>query len=184
MTEFKTREVPEHFKEIAQYVYFGEDGYLYWNDNMKETKRKLNQRLGFRTTSQYPQISWKGKSVYIHLLSFWLHHGYLPELIDHINRDIFDYRVDNLRASTRGANRVNSKDNSMNIRTHFLANGSTVYEVSIFYNKHYCYFGRYKDEAIANYVAWQVREWFYPGICPMPDILKRIKETGSRDEKL
>ena len=48
-----------------------------------------------------------GKRYYVHRLIYLMHHGVLPELIDHINGDKLDNRVENLRESCKEGNALN-----------------------------------------------------------------------------
>jgi hypothetical protein len=42
----------------------------------------------------------KTKQFYMHRLVFLLHHGYLPKIVDHIDRNPQNNRIENLRAAT------------------------------------------------------------------------------------
>lgn len=46
-----------------------------------------------------------------HRVIFLYHHGYLPEIIDHINGDVSDNRIENLRPATRSQNQWNRRNN-------------------------------------------------------------------------
>jgi len=52
-------------------------------------------------------VSIKGKVYWEHRIIFLYHHGYLPEFIDHKNRDPEDNRIDNLRPATKVENARN-----------------------------------------------------------------------------
>lgn len=45
--------------------------------------------------------------VLVHRLIFLMHHGYLPENVDHINGNKTDNRIENLRAATATQNKYN-----------------------------------------------------------------------------
>lgn len=49
----------------------------------------------------------KIKPLLAHRLIFYMHHGYLPSLIDHINRNPSDNRIENLREATVSENHRN-----------------------------------------------------------------------------
>mgnify|MGYP003654379460 CR=1 FL=1 len=57
----------------------------------------------------------KNKQLKAHRVIFALHHGYFPALIDHIDRNKLNNRIENLRASNHKMNALNSnlrKDSS------------------------------------------------------------------------
>ena len=58
----------------------------------------------------YRLVTFKGKRIKAHVLSWFLHYGFWPILeIDHINRIPTDNRVVNLRLATRQQNSANRK---------------------------------------------------------------------------
>lgn len=56
------------------------------------------------------RVRFKGKLYYRYQLVFCYVHGYIPEMIDHINRNPMDDRVDNLRACTASEDQMNRED--------------------------------------------------------------------------
>lgn len=85
----------------AGYVYRG--GRLYLTSDRGRGKKgaragRLNPRNGYR------YVSIKGRDQLEHRVIFLLHHGYLPDYVDHINGDKADNRIENLRATTNGQN--------------------------------------------------------------------------------
>lgn len=63
----------------------------------------------------YPRVLInKSKYVYVHRLFWALTYGELPDEIDHINGDVRDYRIENLRAVTHARNQKNLRRRSDN----------------------------------------------------------------------
>lgn len=50
-----------------------------------------------------------GRKLYLHRIIYLFHHGSLPKIIDHVNRDRLDCRIENLRASDFAQNAQNRK---------------------------------------------------------------------------
>ena len=83
------------------------DGKLLWR---KKTSRKTvvgNEAGTFRRNDGYRQIMIDRKIYRTHRLIFLYHHGWIPEIIDHVNQDPTDNRIENLRSATRIENAYN-----------------------------------------------------------------------------
>ena len=50
-----------------------------------------------------------GETYYLHRLIWFYHHGYFPEMLDHIDNDQSNNRIENLRPCTRAENQYNSR---------------------------------------------------------------------------
>ena len=79
--------------------------YLYSNGRLLPHDVGKFQQLksGYRIT----QIN--RKTYYEHQLVFLYHKGFIPKMIDHINGDKSDNRIENLRECTNAQNQYNSK---------------------------------------------------------------------------
>ena len=103
--------------ELAHSLFYEKDGVLYWK------KKQVGLRVSFFNTRYadkevggfdgkgYRRVVYKQgcKSIGVHRIIFLMHHGYLPEVIDHINGMPADNRIENLRAATRQTNNQNSR---------------------------------------------------------------------------
>ncbi|MBU9563063.1 HNH endonuclease [Burkholderia multivorans] len=91
---------------LARMVY--QDGNLLWANAWK---KQLNGTVAGREDSDgyrrihIPSIGMIG----VHRLIFLLHHGFLPEFVDHIDGNPRNNRIENLRAATRHENAWNVK---------------------------------------------------------------------------
>ena len=74
---------------------------------------------GYVCSDGYLRISVESTKWKAHQIVFWLHHGYIPKIIDHVDRNILNNRIENLRD-------VSSKQNSMNSGAH--ADGEVGYK--------------------------------------------------------
>ena len=71
------------------------------------TGRKAGKVAGTKTYGGYVRITVNGKAYYAHRLAWYLAHGEFPKMIDHINRDKTDNRLENLRVVSRQDNNQN-----------------------------------------------------------------------------
>ncbi len=69
---------------------------------------KVGDVAGCDNGHGYLSIGINGKNYRNNRIIFLMHHGYLPRVVDHINRDKKDNRIDNLRAATHSQNSANA----------------------------------------------------------------------------
>jgi len=81
------------------FTYEEETGNLIWKA-CKGARAQIGDIAGCITDQGYRSIQLNGKAYRAHRLVFLLHHGYVPEILDHINNDRSDNRIENLRAVT------------------------------------------------------------------------------------
>lgn len=102
----------EYVKELFDY----KDGKLYWK------KPGYNRVVGNEagTSQKYDsgnrmRIGMFGKKILSYRIIFLYHYGFLPEMVDHIDHDQSNDRIENLRASdyeTNNRNRKSKKNSS------------------------------------------------------------------------
>ena len=61
----------------------------------------VNPRIGYRV------VKFDGRLHKEHRIIFFMHHGYMPKCVDHVNRVITDNRIENLRDATDQQNSRN-----------------------------------------------------------------------------
>lgn len=85
-------------------------GNLFWGEGIrrKDLAGKMAGSVSATDGYRYVKCGKSRNRVAVHRVIFLMHHGYLPEVIDHINRIRDDNRIENLRdALTEGNNQGN-----------------------------------------------------------------------------
>lgn len=82
------------------------DGVLL-NKTIRRSQIKVGYPAGHRTKRGYTNIRVDGRMYKAHRLIFLFHHGYMPDLIDHIDCDRTNNRIENLRACNKSENGMN-----------------------------------------------------------------------------
>ena len=96
--------------------YDPDSGDFFWLQNRGPAKK--GDKAGFiwtgRDGRQYRTIKTGGKSYLAHRLAWLYVHGFIPEIIDHINCDGLDNRLQNLRISSSSQNSTNRRVSRIN----------------------------------------------------------------------
>jgi len=93
-------------EDVFFYLEF-KDGNFYWKNPTSNRVKKgdLAQVYGQR----YLHLSINGKRYTKHKLIFFIHHGYAPKIIDHIDGNPLNNQIDNLREADKYQNTWNAK---------------------------------------------------------------------------
>ena len=148
---------PEMTKEYAMSLFEYKDGNLYWKVN-KTTRDVIGRAVG-SPCNGYKTVMVDGKNWRVHRLVYLIHHGYLPRMIDHINNDRSDNRIENLRQADDRQNAHNQslrKDNSTGIKGVSWNNARKTWVVRVNYMKK-TYQKYVADLELAELVATELR---------------------------
>lgn len=104
-SKFRDSDIPHVLSELE---YLPETGNLYWK-SIKRGKSN-NIHAGEKTEHGYVRISLKGKRYYAHHIVWLFENGQWPtQLLDHINGNRSDNRIQNIREATHEENMRNRK---------------------------------------------------------------------------
>ncbi|EBW5988281.1 HNH endonuclease [Escherichia coli] len=92
-----------------------EDGLLFWRIKPARWMR-AGDKAGGKTKSGHCIVSINGKREYVHRVVWEIHHGEIPEgmVIDHINGNPSDNRIENLRCVSQQINLLNKRKQKNN----------------------------------------------------------------------
>lgn len=89
--------------------YLYKDGVLVWLNPCARNVKK-GDLVGYERKDGY-RLTWIDNKVWlVHQIIFVMCHGYLPVVVDHINRNTRDNRIENLRDATRSLNGLNTSN--------------------------------------------------------------------------
>ena len=106
----------------------------------------------------------KGIVCAVHRMIFLWHHGYLPKVIDHIDNDRTNNRIENLREVTQQQNclnRVAHKNNRSGYKNVHLDKAMNKWTVQISIDRKRRVFGYFDDVELAGLVAEEARDKYH-----------------------
>ena len=93
----------EYLRDLFEY----RDGKLYWK--VARSNIKPGDRAGTPDKLGYRSVLVDKKPIKEHRITFFLHHGFMPETVDHIDGNPANNRIENLRAATLSENCFNRR---------------------------------------------------------------------------
>ena len=90
------------------FSYDADTGDLYWN--IPRGRYAAGRKVNVNVTDRYARVTVNGRSYRVHRVIWKLHHGQDPGqlVVDHLNGDTRDNRINNLRACTSKENNLNT----------------------------------------------------------------------------
>lgn len=138
-----------------------QDGDLVWT--ITHQPKLIGKKAGRPDRLGYLHIHGKSdKMIAAHRLIFFMHHGWLPECIDHIDGDNRNNRIDNLRAASVSQNMRNCKTpatNTSGVKGVYFHRQTEKWTASIRVNKRLTHLGSFThifDAACARKAAEQI----------------------------
>jgi hypothetical protein len=113
------------------------DGKLFWKINTNKSKNLIGKEAGCHS-SVYGTLNLDGKSYVLHRVVFCHQTGLWPKVVDHINGDKKDHRIENLRAADCSTNNVNKgfqKNNTSGVKGLVWHKARKAWAGVIFYRK-------------------------------------------------
>ena len=100
--------------DFNKYFTYHSDGFVTWKIDLGK-KVKAGSKAGtHHKKSGYWYVTVDQTKYKLHRVIYAMHHGYLPDMVDHIDNDSLNNRIENLRPATKQSNAWNSKLRSDN----------------------------------------------------------------------
>jgi hypothetical protein len=149
-------------QELTHRLFEYRDGELYWKVSVGSVK--AGAKAGTLKQPGYFKTRIDGKFYLNHRLIFLMHHGHLPEYLDHIDNNPSNNRIENLRAATLTENKYNSKlskNNTSGVKGVSWYKAENNWRVKIYVNGKQKHFGYFEDLELADLVATMAREKYH-----------------------
>lgn len=137
-------------QELVRELFDYKDGFLYWKVDRRKTK--IGDIAGYILLNKGEKRRYIGilyNGYYASRIIFLWHKGYLPDYVDHIDRDTLNDKIENLRAASASQNSYNTKSHNDSFSKYkgvTLKKSTGRYGANISSNKKYISLGYYKTE--------------------------------------
>lgn len=139
-------------QETIQYLFEYKSGFLYWKNTTNPLKIKNGTLAGSPSDENRIKIQISKRKYSASRLIFLYHHGYLPIMVDHINRDVTDDRIENLRECNylqNNRNRTSARYSSSKYLGVSLHSNKRAWEAAVSINNKRTYIGYFNSEQAA-----------------------------------
>jgi len=155
-------------QEKALDVFEYREGALYWKKVNPQCKIvKVGDEAGMVATlkgDKYRRLSIDGYHYLTHRVIYLMHYGYMPKVLDHIDGNSLNNRIENLRPASLSENSLNSKaknTNTSGMKNVYWNKNEKKWVVKLFIKGKSNFFGYFKDKELAELVAIEARDKFH-----------------------
>jgi hypothetical protein len=152
-------------QEEAHRLFEYKDGVLFWKIRSARCVNVGDVVGGTNGKNQpYLRTRIKNQGLLVHRIVFLMHHGYMPEVVDHIDNNIQNNRIENLRAATKSQNHQNAaahKNNTSGCKNVFWHKSSGCWQVKLRSNGKIRHVGSFQDLELADLVAHEARNLYH-----------------------
>jgi hypothetical protein len=148
----------EQLKAMFDYI----DGKLVWK--VKRKRVNVGDLAGVLHPNGYLRTGLNGHIHMNHRLIFMWHHGYLPVMVDHIDGNKLNNKIENLRPADKNKNQHNQKlkvTNTSGFKNVSLCPQTKKWKVSIKLNGKDIMLGRFANIELADLVAQEARAKYH-----------------------
>lgn len=148
-------------KEYLHTLYDYKDGKLFWKVN--KGTAKVGDEVGY-FDGRYFSCKLNSKKKQVSRLIFTYHYGYEPQIVDHINGNKLDNRIENLRGATsleNNHNRCIAINNKSGIKGVSFSSQMNKWKTQITINYKQIHLGYYEDKDLAELVVSEARNKYH-----------------------
>ena len=150
-------------QDLLHQLFEYRDGELYWKVN-KGSRAAAGSLASKKRPDGYARVGIDGKRYFAHRLIFLMHHGYLPECIDHIDGNPSNNHIDNLREATHRQNLYNQKisiDSTSGIKGVHWYKKTKKWRVMLSINGRKKHIGLFEDKELAELASIEARDKYH-----------------------
>ena len=148
-------------KDYLNYLFEYKNGELFWKNKTSQFANiKIGQKAGAFGKEDYQYVAFNKIRKPLHSVIYCMFYGKMPKMIDHIDGNVYNNKIENLREVSHSQNMQNSKkrkDNNSGIKGVNFHNSSKKWIVRLAINGVRKYFGSYNDIDYAKFVADAMR---------------------------
>jgi hypothetical protein len=143
---------------------YRDDGQLVSKFASSGNNNYAGRAIGWSAAKGYRHTKINGKTYRLHTLIWLWHHGEIPEMLDHINKNTSDNRIENLRIATPSQNAMNRKlfsNNTSGCRGVAWHKHQAKWFAYVDFNRRRKCLGYFDDLELADLVATEARAIYH-----------------------
>lgn len=149
-------------QDQANHIFEYKDGKLLWKNARRPSFN--GKEVGCDDGQGYIKVTFNGKQTLAHRIIYLMHYGEMPAAVDHIDRNVKNNRIENLRAADTSKNGMNSQSWRIPIsgcRNVYKFQGRNKFSVRLRVNGKTKHIGNFEDLEFADLVATEARAKYH-----------------------